>query len=145
MANLAILKTLLENDARYDTVVRTGNNGKCLLLLRGAKSGAAKVWDDIPIAEFLDALGDFVLSDVAEMRLRTLADNGGVVPTSRAGVRAWLQANITDTSILTALKNLAERKQTWAEDAGVGKPYIDDVRAVVRTISKSFIVSTGQA
>lgn len=144
MADLAVLKSVLESDPRYDTVVRTGRNSECLQLLNATKTGAAKVWNDIPVEDFLEALGSFVLPAVAETRLQTIIASNGEVPTSRAGVRSWLQANITDTNIITALRALAEREETWAEAAGIGQPSLNDVREVVRQIAKSFIVSTGQ-
>ncbi len=137
----AALKTVLATDVRYDAAVRSGNNGECLRLLGEVKVGSVKVWDDIPVADFVAALGDFVLSDAAETRLRTLAENGGVVPTSRAGVRTWLQTNITDPVIKTALKDLAEREQTWSEVAGAGVPSLSDVRTAVSTIAKSHVLT----
>lgn len=141
---MADLKTLLETDARYDAVVQAGRNSECLALLKATKTGSTKVWNDIPVEDFLDVLGNTPLSTGAENRLRLIVSTGSMVPTSKAGVLAWVQGNINGPGVLTALANQFERESTWAEDAGVGEPSLNDVREAVRQIAKSFIVSSGQ-
>ncbi len=142
MADLTALVTLLET-SRFDTAIRAGNNSELLRLGDEPKPGSAKVWDDISVVDFVDAFGTAPIPANVEARLQLVAGDGGVVPTSKPGIRAWFQVSVP-TLVETALKDLAEREQTWFEDAGAGRVTLNDVREAVRQIAKSFIVSTGQ-
>ena len=144
MADQAALKTALESDSRYDANVRSGNNGELLRLGLETKAGSAKVWDDISVVDFVDAYGTAPIPANVEARLQLIAGEDGTVPTSKPGIRAWFESGVSAT-VKTALQALAEREQTWFEDAGAGRVTLNDIREAVRQIAKSFIVTTGQA
>ena len=143
MTNQEALVALLEDDTRFDVAIRAGNNSELLRLGLETKTGSASVWDDISVVDFVDAYGTAPIPANVEARLQLIAGEGGTVPTSKPGIRAWFQASVSST-VETALKALAEREQTWFEDAGAGRVSLNDVREAVRQIAKSFIVSTGQ-
>ena len=143
MADQAALISLLKT-SRFNTAIRAGNNSELLRLGLETKSGSAKVWDDISVVDFVDAFGTAPIPANVEARLQLIAGEGGTVPTSKPGIRAWFESNASAT-VKTKLQALAEREQTWFEDAGAGKVTLNDVREAVRQIAKSFIVTTGQA
>ena len=138
MADDAALISLLQT-SRFNTAIRAGNNSELLRLGNATKAGSDKVWDDISVVDFMDAYGTAPIPANVEARLRLLVHESSVVPTSKPGIRDWFQSNVSPT-VETALKELAEREQTWFEDAGAGMPSLNDVRLAVAQISKSHIV-----
>lgn len=146
MALTEALGTLLDTDARYDAAVRAGSNGLLVGLLNEIETGSTKIWDDIPVDDFLDAIAGESLTVQQEARIQTYTQARSVVPTSRANVRTWIQAQGLSPATLNALKALAEREQTYSEGAGIARGVsLAHVRRAVRRVAKSFIVSTGQA
>ena len=143
MADQAALITLLKT-SRFNTAIRACNNSELLKLGLETKAGSDKVWDDISVVDFVDAYGSAPIPANVEARLQLIAGEGGTVPTSKPGIRSWFESGVSAT-VKTALQALAEREQTWVEDSGAGRVRLNDVRQAVRKISKSDIVTTGQA
>ena len=143
MADQAALITLLKT-SRFNTAIRAGRNSELLRLGLETKPGSDKVWDDIPVVDFVDAYGTAPIPANVEARLQLIAGEGGTVPTSKPGIRSWFESSVSAT-VKTKLQALAEREKTWFEDAGAGRVSLNDIRQAVRQIAKSFIVTTGQA
>lgn len=141
--NSAALKTLLETDSRYDAAVRSGANALLVELLN-APAGGATTWSDIAVDDFLAAVAGQTLTVVQEERIRTYTQARTHVPTSKAAVRTWIQAQGWSAATLTALRDLAQRQQTFAEVAGIvvdgERVGLADVREAVVQIAKSAIV-----
>ena len=148
MADRAVLKTLLQNDTtRYDAAVRSGNNGVCVVLLNEEDPASAFVFSDVGVPDLLEAAGQVKLAGLTtdqRARLNVLKDQGQIA-LSKPAIRAeFLNVfDITEDQLALGIPSV-RRRSSFAEDAGVGVPNLEDVRAVVRLIAKSFIVSTGQ-
>ena len=118
MADQALVSLL--KTSRFNTAIRAGNNSELLRLGLETKAGSAKVWDDIPVVDFVDAYGTAPIPANVEARLQLLAGEGGTVSTSKPGIRAWFESGVSAT-VKTKLQDLAEREKTWFEDAGAGQ------------------------
>lgn len=143
--DLAALKTALETDPRYDADVRAGRNRNLVILLDDPEVGKTKVLK-VGGEDVLNAIGEGVrgLIDKDRETLRLFTDRIDIdfsKPSIDAEIREIFK---TDTDVLARLDTLTKRTQTYGEAFG-GTISIDDIRLSVRQISKSFIVSTGQA
>lgn len=138
MADIAALATLLAG-ARYATAVSEGRNRQIVDLLNA--DALASRWDDVDAIDFFDAVKDETLTSLQEARLSALTRDG-VVLTSRAKVRSWIQAQNWSGTTLSALQSLAQRTETHAEAAGVvdtgGLVTLGDVRRAVAQIPTSY-------
>ena len=148
MADQAALTVVLTDDTRYDAVVRSGNNSECLRLLNEEDPTPSFVYSDVSVSDVLQAAGQVKLAGLTtdqRARLNVLKDQGQIA-LSKSAIRAeFLDVfGITEDQLATGIPTV-RRRSSFAESAGAGVPNLEDVRAVVRTIAKSFIVSTGQA
>ena len=147
------LKTALENDVRYDVAVREGANGTLVTLLNAEDTAAAFVFDDVPVADVLEAAGQSRLATLIpddRARLQVLKQSGefgaATIATSKSAIRAELLDvfGITEAQLVAGVPAV-RRRPKFGEAFGYINVSIADVRRAVRLIAKSFIVSTGQA
>lgn len=146
MADRTALATLLQNQAVFNDDVRAGNNGVLERAVNGIRTGhTPRVWQDITLDQWYDALGTFQLSAADEARVQNFAARGNILPLSQSGVEAWVRDRVTDRAALDAVIAYAERDPTWAESEGVcavgERASREDVRAALRDpiCTKSFV------
>lgn len=140
MADIDALHAHLE--ANYANELAGGHNGTLALLLNEPESASpSKRFDDVAVADFLDAISGLTLTREQEERIRTYTQGRETVALSKDGVRAWVQANLAGA--IPALRALAERDTTVAEEAGVcghgERVSLRDVRAAARLSSASAV------
>lgn len=145
--DIAILATELGSKQRYIAGVTAGRNSSLVVLCNENDTSAPKTWSDIPVDDFLNAIAGESLTAAQDRRILQYTDGRQSVPTSKAGIRTYIQGLGLSAGVMNALKVLAERSQTFNETMGNGvkKVSLSDIRKAMRRISTSFIISTGQA
>ncbi len=147
MSNFAALKTDLENNARYNAAVMSGNNGEATRLLNELAIPAQTVIQDISREAALVAFGDELdaLTNAQIGRLRLVVGESGEVNTSRSEVRDRL-VNIfgAGSPPIARITASATRDATYGDAFGYPQVGLNTVRDAVRLIAKSFIVTSGQ-
>ena len=145
--DVAALTTALETGARYNASVVSGNNGATHALVNATDGNAAFVFEDVPVADVLEAAGQarlkaLVPADRARLQILVRGDS---VATSKDAIREELLDifGITEDQLAAAIPAV-RRRPTFGEAFGYRNVSLDTVRQVVRLIAKSFIVSTGQ-
>ncbi len=140
--DLDALTTTLDIDPNYDADVRGGHNGKLVTLLNAEDGALPKRWRPIPVIDFVDAISGETLSAEQHDWIQTYLAAGGGYPIHKAGVRGWVMAQGFSAVTVTALTNLSQVPGKPADaffgDEG-GRVSLNDVRAAVAQISKSFI------
>lgn len=146
--DIAVLVAELNTNSRYNSTVVGGNNSSLVILCNEKDTiGGPKIWDDIKVDDFLDAIAGENLTASQDRRILQYTEGRSFVPTSKAGIRSYIQGLGMSAGVINTLKALAERDQTFNEtmNNGVETITISDIRKAMRRIPKSFIVSTGQA
>ena len=142
------LTNALETDARYDTAVVSGSNSTAQTLLNATDGTAAFVFDDVPVADVLEAAGQVQLQGLVpadRARLQILTQGGGQMAMSKNAIRAELLDifGITEAQLAAGIPAV-RRRPSFGEAFGYKNVSLNTVRQAVRLIAKSFIVSTGQ-
>lgn len=141
MTDLIALKTALENDARYDTVVRSGKNSAVLALLNDDEVGQTRFLV-VPIDDVLEAIGDGVRGLTAAQRetlkLFTVRDTVDFRKSAiRTEIREVFSGNAT---VLTRLQTVAQRTRTYGEAfTDSGAISLRDLWDVLKDIPKSYM------
>ncbi len=144
-ADLVALKTALETDPKYDTLVRQGSNGLLWELLNREDTALPKRWRPIPMSDFLDIMAAESLTQQQEQRINSYVTLGRDMPLNKQAIRTWLQATVTQTTkdaLIAAGQITGKLGDAFSDEDSVS---LRDVREVVRQIPKSLIRSTGQA
>ncbi len=142
----------LTTNSRYDPTMVSGNNGATQTLLNETDVLATFVFDDVPVADVLEAAGQVKLKALVpadRARLLILVSGGSpgsqTVATSKDAVREELLDIFGITEVqLAAGVPAVRRRPTFGEAFGYKNVSLDTVRQAVRLIAKSFIVSSGQ-
>ena len=151
--NFAALTAALETDSRYNAAVVSGGNSMAQALLNATDGTAAFVFDNVPVADVLEAAGQVKLKALVpadRARLQILVRAGGSLgsqnmATSKDAVRGELLDifQITEAQLAAGVPAV-RRRPTFGEAFGYKNVSLDTVRQAVRLIAKSFIVSSGQ-
>ena len=137
--DLDALKTALENDPRYDSAVRTGQNRELLNLLKDPETGQT-VFQSVPKDDVLEAIGDGVRSlTTAQIETLSLYMSGEQVDFRKPPIRTELQQIFTgNTAVLDRLQTLEVRTRAYGEAFG-GEATLRDLWVVLKQIPKSYM------
>jgi len=141
--DLVALKTALETDMRYDTVVTGGRNRELLVLLAAEEPGQT-VFLSVPSAEVLDAIGDGVRSLTTEaLAVLRLYTGGAEVDFRKAAIRAeLLQVFAGQGAVIKRVTAIARRTRTYGEEFNPdGAVSLRDLWAVLKLIPKSYMAT----
>lgn len=137
MVNRVDLQAALAIDPVYDTAVTSGRNRDLLDLLNTPDPALPKKWLTVERDDFLEIIASETFPAEVEGRIRTYLATEQPIPTDRAAVRQWLQANLSASAVM-ALKALAE-VEGKPSDAFGDEVSLRDLWAVLREIPKSYM------
>lgn len=148
--DMAELVSFLESDPRFDAAVRSGDNGSIVSGLNALTIGT-KVYRNIHLSHLASAIAGVSLTGRQQSDYDNfVAASGatdGIVRLTDPDTRAWLST--MPGTVVDRVRARVERDPTVAEEHGIvghGESVtLRNVRDAVRQISKSHIVSTGQA
>ncbi len=140
VVDTAALATELDANAKYNTDVTGGHNGKILASLLVESDALQPRWRPVRRDDFLSAIAGETLTTAQEARVQTYTQDGQSVPMQKEGIRTWVLANM-----LNSIANL-ERVGTVKGrpiDAFLGEDddtaTLRDLRPAVAQVNKSYI------